>query len=112
MAPCFTASASPAESCTLDNDPSASRSATTRRGWWNAPSRFFHEATDVAHHPAAQCDDRAIAAELRGEHAVAQGRPGVARLVPFAGRKREKPHRDARLLELCCQRLPVHLADM
>src|SRR5207249_1226870 len=48
ITPCFTASASPAASCTLDSESSKSRSMITTRGWWNAPSRFFPAGTSTA----------------------------------------------------------------
>src|SRR6266571_2817318 len=48
ITPCLTASAMPAASCAGASEPRASRSATTSRGWWNAPSRFFPAGTSTA----------------------------------------------------------------
>src|SRR5437667_92247 len=47
ITPCLTASAMPAASCAGASEPRASRSATTSRGWWNAPSRFFPAGTST-----------------------------------------------------------------
>ena len=54
-----------------------------------AHERRRDEAGEVADDAAAERDDRRVAAEARGEQLVGEARPGLARLVRFAGGNRE-----------------------
>src|SRR5438034_11043893 len=63
---CSSDLAMPAASCAGASEPRASRSATTSRGWWNAPSRFFPAGTSTpVFPPIERSEERRVGKECK-----------------------------------------------